>query len=71
MPVATVTARQGTQTVVAFADENGRYSMELPAGQWEIQVETGSSGGASVSKVNFDVYDALPTLRMGGRGRCG
>ena len=39
IPGATVTASQGTAKVVAYTDENGRYSMNLPAGVWEIKVE--------------------------------
>jgi len=39
VPGATVTARQGETKVTAFTDENGRYSMELAPGVWEIQVD--------------------------------
>lgn len=39
VPGAAVTARQGTQKITAYTDENGRYSMNLPGGDWEIQVE--------------------------------
>ena len=39
VPGATVTARRGNTQVSAFTDENGRYTMELPAGTWEIRVE--------------------------------
>jgi hypothetical protein len=38
IPGATVTARQGGARVVAYTDENGRYSMDLAAGVWEIEV---------------------------------
>ncbi len=36
---ATVTARQGETKVVAFTDENGRYTINLAPGVWDIQVE--------------------------------
>lgn len=39
IPGAEVTASQGTAKVVAYTDENGRYSMNLPAGEWDIQVQ--------------------------------
>ena len=39
IPGATVTARQGDTKVVAYTDENGRYSMNLAPGVWEIQVQ--------------------------------
>jgi hypothetical protein len=39
IPGATVTARQGGAKVVAFTDENGRYSLDLTPGVWEISVE--------------------------------
>jgi hypothetical protein len=40
IPGATVTARQGGAKVVAFTDENGRYSLELTPGVWEIEVSS-------------------------------
>ena len=39
VPGATVTARQGETKVTAFTDENGRYSMDLAPGIWDIQVD--------------------------------
>jgi hypothetical protein len=39
IPGATVTATQGDQKVVGFTDANGRYSLNLPPGVWDIQVE--------------------------------
>ena len=39
VPGATITATQGTTKITAYSDENGRYSMELPPGEWDIQVE--------------------------------
>src|SRR5712671_5432350 len=39
VPGAAVTARLGNQKIVAFTDENGRFSMDLPAGEWDIEVE--------------------------------
>src|SRR5580698_2615989 len=39
VPGATVTAQQGATKVTAFTDENGRYSMDLGPGVWDIRVE--------------------------------
>ncbi|HEY6340076.1 MAG TPA: TonB-dependent receptor [Bryobacteraceae bacterium] len=39
IPGAEVTASQGTAKVVAYTNENGSYSMNLPAGEWDIQVQ--------------------------------
>jgi trimeric autotransporter adhesin len=39
VPGATVTAQQGAAKVTAFTDENGRFSMDLGPGAWEIRVE--------------------------------
>jgi len=39
IPGATVTARQGGAKVVAYTDENGRYTLDLTPGVWEISVE--------------------------------
>jgi len=39
IPGATVTAHNGGAKVVAYTDENGRYSLDLTPGEWEIQVE--------------------------------
>ena len=39
IPGATVTARQGGAKVVVYTDANGRYSLDLTPGVWEIQVE--------------------------------
>src|ERR1035441_2543104 len=38
IPGATITARQGGARVVTYTDENGRYSMDLTPGIWEIEV---------------------------------
>ena len=38
VPGATVTARQGGAKVVAFTDGNGRYSLELTPGVWDIEI---------------------------------
>ncbi len=38
VPGATVTALQGGAKVTAFTDENGRYSLELTPGVWQIEV---------------------------------
>jgi uncharacterized protein (TIGR03435 family) len=39
IPGATVTATQGATKVVAFTDENGRYTLNLAPGMWDVQVE--------------------------------
>ena len=39
VPGATVTARQGETKVTAFTDDNGRYTLDLAPGAWDIQVE--------------------------------
>ncbi|MEP6714704.1 MAG: hypothetical protein ABJC09_03965 [Terriglobia bacterium] len=38
VPGAAVTARKGPDKVSAFTDENGRFSMELAPGVWDIDV---------------------------------
>jgi len=38
VPGATVTALQGGAKVTAFTDENGRYTLELTPGVWQIEV---------------------------------
>ena len=40
IPGATVTARQGGAKLVAFTDENGRYTLDLTPGVWEIEVSS-------------------------------
>jgi trimeric autotransporter adhesin len=39
IPGATVTARNGGAKIVTYTDENGRYTLDLIPGQWEIQVD--------------------------------
>src|ERR1041385_3774724 len=39
IPGATVTARQGGAKIVVYTDENGRYTLDLTPGAWEISVE--------------------------------
>ena len=39
VPGATITAHQGETKVTAFTDENGRFQMNLPPGDWNVQVE--------------------------------
>ena len=39
VPGAVVTATQGEKKVVAYTDENGRYTMDLDSGVWDIKVE--------------------------------
>ncbi len=39
VPGATVTARQGDMKVVAYTDENGRYTLNLAPGVWDIEVQ--------------------------------
>ncbi|MGA7240739.1 MAG: carboxypeptidase-like regulatory domain-containing protein, partial [Bryobacteraceae bacterium] len=39
IPGATVTARQGNTKVVAYTGEDGRYTLDLAPGVWDIDVE--------------------------------
>src|ERR1700683_3124426 len=39
IPGATVTARNGGAKIVAYTDEDGRYSLDLTPGEWEIEVD--------------------------------
>ncbi len=39
VPGAKVTAHQGDSKVVAYTDENGRYSINLAPGDWDVDVE--------------------------------
>ncbi|HEX3879554.1 MAG TPA: carboxypeptidase-like regulatory domain-containing protein [Bryobacteraceae bacterium] len=39
IPGATVTARQGGAKIVAYTNEDGRYSLELTPGAWDIDIE--------------------------------
>lgn len=39
IPGATLTARQGDTKITAYTDENGRYRLNLPPGDWDIQVQ--------------------------------
>ena len=39
VPGAMVTAKQGDAKVIAYTDENGRYTMDLAPGAWDISVE--------------------------------
>jgi len=53
VPGATVTAVQGGAKVTAFTDENGRYTLELTPGVWQIEVSmfefTTAKGQVTVS----------------------
>src|ERR1035437_766728 len=55
VPGATVTALQGAAEVTAFTDENGRYTLELTPGVWQIEVGmfefTTAKGQVTVSEV--------------------
>ena len=39
VPGAMVTAQQGDMKVVAYTDVNGRYTLNLGPGVWEIEVD--------------------------------
>ncbi len=39
IPGATVTATQGSAKVIAYTDEEGRYSLDLTPGVWDIAIE--------------------------------
>ncbi|HZL57285.1 MAG TPA: carboxypeptidase-like regulatory domain-containing protein, partial [Bryobacteraceae bacterium] len=47
IPGAAVTAIQGDKRVSAFTDENGRYTLELSPGEWDIRVEMFEFSSAS------------------------
>ena len=53
IPGAMVTAKQGDAKVIAYTDENGRYTMELASGTWDISVEmlefTTSNGKVTIA----------------------
>ena len=53
VPGATVTALEGGAKVTAFTDENGRYTLELTPGVWQIEVSmfefTTAKGQVTVS----------------------
>ena len=53
VPGATVTALQGGAKVTAFTDENGRYTLDLTPGVWQIEVSmfefTTAKGQVTVS----------------------
>src|ERR1019366_4687211 len=53
VPGATVTALQDGAKVTAFTDENGRYTLELTPGVWQIEVSmfefTTAKGQVTVS----------------------
>src|SRR5512143_3715603 len=38
LPGVTVTARQGGAKVVAYTDENGRYTLDLTPGEWNLEL---------------------------------
>jgi Carboxypeptidase regulatory-like domain len=39
IPGATVTASNGGAKIVAYTDENGRYTLDLTPGEWDLQVD--------------------------------
>lgn len=69
VPGAMVTARQGDAKVIAYTDENGRYTMDLAPGAWDIAVEmfefTTASGKVSVTDtpVHGEWALEMPKLR--------
>src|SRR5215467_13921655 len=38
IPGATVTARAGESKIIAYTDENGRYTLDLKPGVWEVEI---------------------------------
>ena len=78
VPGATVTALQGGAKVTAFTDENGRYTLELTPGVWQIEVSmfefTTAKGQVTVSDggiaqgLGVEHAQALRTRWTGGRG---
>ena len=86
VPGATVTALQGGAKLTAFTDENGRYSLDLTPGVWQIEVSmfefTTSKGQVTVSdegiaRLGVEHAEALRTRRTrrhcagGGSATCG
>src|SRR4051812_18256663 len=53
VPGAMVTAKQGDAKIIAYTDENGRYSIDLGTGTWAITVEmfefTTSTGKVTIT----------------------
>ena len=53
VPGAMITAKQADAKVIAYTDENGRYTMDLAPGAWDISVEmfefTTSTGKVTVT----------------------
>ena len=75
IPGAAVTASQGSAKIVAYTDENGRYSMNLPAGVWDLQVE---AFGFVITKDRITVINepgfknwTLEMPRLGGSSTAG
>jgi hypothetical protein len=72
VPGATVTARQGETKVTAFTDENGRYSMDLAPGMWDIQVEmfefTAATGQVQVGAAALTRNWVLNMPKVAARG---
>src|SRR3954471_14524647 len=58
VPGATVTALQGGAKVTAFTDENGRYTLDLTPGAWQIEV---SMFEFTTAKSQVTVGDAAVT----------
>src|ERR1017187_2008143 len=38
IPGATITARQGGAKLITYTDENGRYTLDLTPGVWDIEI---------------------------------
>lgn len=53
VPGATVIAQQGAAKVTAYTDGNGRYSMDLTPGVWDIRVEERSSGSRAAASKKY------------------
>src|SRR2546429_9911738 len=70
LPGVTVTARQGCAKVVVYTDENGRYTLDLTPGVWQIDVEM---FGFTPLHDEVVVADSTPahdwTLQMPRRGQ--
>ena len=47
VPGAAVTATQGDRKISAFTDEHGRYTLDLPPGEWDVRVEMFEFSSAS------------------------
>src|ERR1019366_7088248 len=72
VPGATVTALQGGAKVTAFTDENGRYTLDLTPGVWQIEVSmfefTTAKGQVTVNAGSVEKDWVLNMPKLSDRG---